>query len=64
MLMALGPIGRTLLPAAVQHACWTLRHGTKQRQLLVPPFGADITTRIKKTPAGPFEPRGRDMKFL
>ena len=64
MLMALGSNGRTLWPAVVQHACWTLRHGTQQQKLSVPPFGADITTRIKKTPTGSFEPRGRDMQFL
>ena len=64
MLMALGPTGRTLWPAAVQHTCWTLRHGRKERKLLLPPFGADITTRIKNAPPGGFEPRGRGMKFL
>ena len=64
MLMSLGPAGRTLWPAAVQHACWCTRRGTKGRTTLVPAFGEVITAKIKNTPHDAFAPRGRDVKFL
>ena len=64
MLMGLGPTGKALWPAAVQHACWCTRRDTKCRKTLVPAFGEVITAKIKNTPHDSFEPRGKDVRFL
>ena len=42
MLSSLGSRGRTLWPAAAQHACWCLRGGSKHRKVLAPASGYQI----------------------
>ena len=64
MLMGLGPMGKALWPAAVQHACWCTRRDTKCRKTLVPAFGETITAKIKNVPHDSVEARGKDVKFL
>ena len=64
MLSGMGPEARELWPAAVQHACWSLRHGADARKRVVPAFGDPITVKIKLTPSDGFAPRGKEAVFL